>query len=139
MRDKLDTLVDFPVCDLDMSKFLINPNAGPCRYNLIAVSNHYGGMGGGHYTAFAKNKDDGKWYYFDDSSVSTASEDQIVSKAAYVLFYQRQDTISGTGFFPLDREVKQGASAATGIPVESDEESNDNENDIENENCMHTN
>uniref|UniRef100_A0A8C0G559 Ubiquitin carboxyl-terminal hydrolase n=1 Tax=Chelonoidis abingdonii TaxID=106734 RepID=A0A8C0G559_CHEAB len=120
--------------DLDMSEFLINPNAGPCRYNLIAVSNHYGGMGGGHYTAFAKNKDDGKWYYFDDSSVSTASEDQIVSKAAYVLFYQRQDTISGTGFFPLDRETKQGASAATGIPLESDEDSN--ENDIENENCI---
>uniref|UniRef100_A0A674JE37 Ubiquitin carboxyl-terminal hydrolase n=1 Tax=Terrapene triunguis TaxID=2587831 RepID=A0A674JE37_9SAUR len=79
MRDKLDTLVDFPINDLDMSEFLINPNAGPCRYNLIAVSNHYGGMGGGHYTAFAKNKDDGKWYYFDDSSVSTASEDQIVA------------------------------------------------------------
>ncbi|KAH0520379.1 Ubiquitin carboxyl-terminal hydrolase 15 [Microtus ochrogaster] len=138
MRDKLDTLVDFPISDLDMSEFLINPNAGPCRYNLIAVSNHYGGMGGGHYTAFAKNKDDGKWYYFDDSSVSTASEDQIVSKAAYVLFYQRQDTFSGTGFFPLDRETK-GASAATGIPLESDEDSNDNDNDIENENCMHTN
>lgn len=34
--------------DLDMSEFLINPNAGPCLYNLIAVSNHYGGMGGGH-------------------------------------------------------------------------------------------
>ncbi|KAJ7426114.1 ubiquitin carboxyl-terminal hydrolase 15 isoform X3 [Willisornis vidua] len=79
MRDKLDTLVDFPINDLDMSEFLINPNAGPCRYNLIAVSNHYGGMGGGHYTAFAKNKDDGKWYYFDDSSVSTACEDQIVA------------------------------------------------------------
>uniref|UniRef100_A0A8C4XXS7 Ubiquitin carboxyl-terminal hydrolase n=1 Tax=Gopherus evgoodei TaxID=1825980 RepID=A0A8C4XXS7_9SAUR len=79
MRDKLDTLVGFPINDLDMSEFLINPNAGPCRYNLIAVSNHYGGMGGGHYTAFAKNKDDGKWYYFDDSSVSTASEDQIVA------------------------------------------------------------
>uniref|UniRef100_A0A7N5K4S4 Ubiquitin carboxyl-terminal hydrolase n=1 Tax=Ailuropoda melanoleuca TaxID=9646 RepID=A0A7N5K4S4_AILME len=138
MRDKLDTLVDFPINDLDMSEFLINPNAGPCRYNLIAVSNHYGGMGGGHYTAFAKNKDDGKWYYFDDSSVSTASEDQIVSKAAYVLFYQRQDTFSGTGFFPLDRETK-GASAATGIPLESDDDSNDNDNDIENENCMHTN
>ncbi|XP_069620607.1 ubiquitin carboxyl-terminal hydrolase 15 isoform X1 [Ranitomeya imitator] len=139
MRDKLDTLVDFPVSDLDMSKFLINPNAGPSCYNLIAVSNHYGGMGGGHYTAFAKNKDDGKWYYFDDSSVSTASEDQIVSKAAYVLFYQRQDTISGTGFFPLDREVKQSASAATGVALESDEETNENENDVENENCMHTN
>lgn len=30
-------------------------------------------------TAFAKNKDDGKWYYFDDSSVSAACEDQIVA------------------------------------------------------------
>uniref|UniRef100_A0A8C5HZ73 Ubiquitin carboxyl-terminal hydrolase n=1 Tax=Gouania willdenowi TaxID=441366 RepID=A0A8C5HZ73_GOUWI len=78
MRDKLDSLVDFPLRDLDMSEFLINPNAGPCLYDLIAVSNHYGGMGGGHYTAYAKNKDDGKWYNFDDSSVSPASEDQIV-------------------------------------------------------------
>lgn len=29
-------------------------------------------------TAYGKNKVDGKWYYFDDSSVSSASEDQIV-------------------------------------------------------------
>uniref|UniRef100_A0A8C6KEV2 Ubiquitin carboxyl-terminal hydrolase n=1 Tax=Nothobranchius furzeri TaxID=105023 RepID=A0A8C6KEV2_NOTFU len=78
MRDKLDSLVDFPLRDLDMSEFLINPNAGPCRYDLIAVSNHYGGMGGGHYTAYAKNKGDEKWYNFDDSSVSPASEDQCV-------------------------------------------------------------
>ncbi|MBN3271034.1 UBP15 hydrolase, partial [Polyodon spathula] len=85
MRDKLDTLVDFPISDLDMSEFLINPNAGPCRYDLIAVSNHYGGMGGGHYTAFAKSKDDDKWYYFDDSSVSIASEEQIVVRSLYVV------------------------------------------------------
>lgn len=35
-------------------------------------------------TAFAKNKDDGKWYYFDDSSVSTASEDQIVVSVSFI-------------------------------------------------------
>lgn len=29
-------------------------------------------------TAYGKNKVDGKWYYFDDSSVSSATEDQIV-------------------------------------------------------------
>lgn len=34
-------------------------------------------------TAFAKNKDDGKWYYFDDSSVSTASEEQIVASIGF--------------------------------------------------------
>lgn len=47
-RDKLDSLVDFPVKDLDMSSYLINKNAGETRYNLIAVSNHYGSLGGGH-------------------------------------------------------------------------------------------
>ncbi|XP_038852219.1 ubiquitin carboxyl-terminal hydrolase 15-like isoform X2 [Salvelinus namaycush] len=137
MRDKLDSQVDFPLGDMEMSEFLIDPNAGPCRYDLIAVSNHYGGMGGGHYTAYAKNKDDNKWYNFDDSSVSPANKDQIVSKAAYVLFYQRQDTVNGTGYFDLDQEEEnregeeerksvassQGASAS----VQSDEEDvNDN-------------
>ncbi|XP_006630766.2 ubiquitin carboxyl-terminal hydrolase 4 [Lepisosteus oculatus] len=90
-RDKLDTVVDFPISDLNMSEFVCDPKAGPYIYDLIAVSNHYGGMGGGHYTAYAKNKVDGQWYYFDDSSVSSATEDQIVTKAAYVLFYQRRD------------------------------------------------
>uniref|UniRef100_A0A8C4NS21 Ubiquitin carboxyl-terminal hydrolase n=1 Tax=Dicentrarchus labrax TaxID=13489 RepID=A0A8C4NS21_DICLA len=90
-RDKLDTVVDFPIRDLNMSEFVCDPKAGPYIYDLIAVSNHYGGMGGGHYTAYGKNKVDGKWYYFDDSSVSSATEDQIVTKAAYVLFYQRRD------------------------------------------------
>uniref|UniRef100_A0A6Q2Y366 Ubiquitin carboxyl-terminal hydrolase n=1 Tax=Esox lucius TaxID=8010 RepID=A0A6Q2Y366_ESOLU len=90
-RDKLDTVVDFPVRDLNMSEFVCDPKACPYVYDLIAVSNHYGGMGGGHYTAYGKNKADGKWHYFDDNSVSAASEDQIVTKAAYVLFYQRRD------------------------------------------------
>uniref|UniRef100_A0A674BID3 Ubiquitin carboxyl-terminal hydrolase n=1 Tax=Salmo trutta TaxID=8032 RepID=A0A674BID3_SALTR len=122
MRDKLDSLVDFPLSDMEMSEFLIDPNAGPCRYDLIAVSNHYGGMGGGHYTAYAKNKDDNKWYNFDDSSVSPANEDQIVSKAAYVLFYQRQDTVKGTGYFNLDREEEEEEE------VEEEEEEEEEEN-----------
>uniref|UniRef100_A0A8C8RP72 Ubiquitin carboxyl-terminal hydrolase n=1 Tax=Pelusios castaneus TaxID=367368 RepID=A0A8C8RP72_9SAUR len=91
-RDKLDTVVEFPIRDLSMSEFVCDPAADPYVYDLIAVSNHYGAMGVGHYTAYAKNKVNGKWYYFDDSSVSVASEDQIVTKAAYVLFYQRRDS-----------------------------------------------
>ena len=34
--------------DLDMSEYVICPNGGPYNYDLVAVSNHYGGMGGGH-------------------------------------------------------------------------------------------
>ncbi|KAL2803833.1 ubiquitin carboxyl-terminal hydrolase 4 isoform b, partial [Daubentonia madagascariensis] len=90
-RDKLDTVVEFPVRALNMSEFVCDLSARPYVYDLIAVSNHYGAMGVGHYTAYAKNKLNGKWYYFDDSNVSLASEDQIVTKAAYVLFYQRRD------------------------------------------------
>lgn len=38
----------FFVRDLNMSEFVCDPKAGPYIYDLIAVSNHYGGMGGGH-------------------------------------------------------------------------------------------
>ena len=48
-RDKIDTLVDFPLKDLDMSDYLINKNSSTnTKYNLIAVSNHFGSLGGGH-------------------------------------------------------------------------------------------
>ncbi|XP_055963334.1 ubiquitin carboxyl-terminal hydrolase 11 [Sorex fumeus] len=94
-REKLDTLVEFPLRDLDFSRFVIKPKNGESpelyKYDLIAVSNHYGGLRDGHYTTFACNKDSGQWHYFDDSSVSPVNENQIESKAAYVLFYQRQD------------------------------------------------
>lgn len=32
-------------------------------------------------TAYAQNKEDQKWYNFDDSSVSPAGEEQIVVRA----------------------------------------------------------
>ena len=47
-RDKLDTHVDFPIHGLDMQPYIINKNHGEAVYDLLAVSNHYGGMGGGH-------------------------------------------------------------------------------------------
>ncbi|XP_026102691.1 ubiquitin carboxyl-terminal hydrolase 11-like isoform X1 [Carassius auratus] len=96
-REKLDTIVEFPLRDLDFSGFLlkksVNSTEPPCRYDLIAVSNHYGGLRDGHYTSYARNKDNGQWYYFDDSKVTYATEEQIVTSAAYLLFYQRQDKI----------------------------------------------
>ena len=33
---------------LDMSPFVIRPDNGRLTYDLIAVTNHYGGLGGGH-------------------------------------------------------------------------------------------
>jgi len=58
-------------------------------YRLYAISNHYGSVGFGHYTAFGLHPKDNEWYCFDDSSVSKVTEDQIVTSAAYILFYER--------------------------------------------------
>lgn len=97
-RDKLDVLVDFPVENLDMTSYVQhNPNNESYRYDLIAVANHYGGLGGGHYTAYAKNFKNQKWYYFDDSNVSAVNDGQVVGKPAYVLFYQRQPNTTANG------------------------------------------
>uniref|UniRef100_A0A674ALG1 Ubiquitin carboxyl-terminal hydrolase n=1 Tax=Salmo trutta TaxID=8032 RepID=A0A674ALG1_SALTR len=89
-REKLDIIVDFPL------RLVIS-----ClRYDLIAVSNHYGGLRDGHYTSYARNKDNGQWYYFDDNKVTYAREEQIVTNAAYLLFYHRQDKIRQPTLLP---------------------------------------
>ena len=76
-------------------------------YDLYAVDNHYGGLGGGHYTAYAKNPLNGQWYHFDDSSVRPVSnpESTVTSSAAYLLFYRRRTTrpIGGTSHQRLAR------------------------------------
>lgn len=53
-KNKLDTFVNFPIHDLDLSKYVISKDGKPHVYELYAISNHYGGLGGGHYTAYAK-------------------------------------------------------------------------------------
>ncbi|KAK4492297.1 hypothetical protein RD792_003100, partial [Penstemon davidsonii] len=92
MKNKLETYVDFPIHDLDLSNYISQKDAQPSnRYMLYAISNHYGSMGGGHYTAFVHQGGD-RWYDFDDSHVSLISEDKIKTSAAYVLFYRRVET-----------------------------------------------
>merc|ERR1712194_57435 len=73
-RDKINTLVDFPVDGLTFGKHCANPKFQNTVYDLYAVSNHMGGMGGGHYTAYGKNPD-GNWYLFDDSRVDSVRQD----------------------------------------------------------------
>ncbi|KAJ1959106.1 ubiquitin-specific protease doa4, partial [Dimargaris xerosporica] len=56
-------------------------------YDLYGVSNHIGGLSGGHYTACVRNGFRGKWYTFDDSRVVECDESRVVTRAAYNLFY----------------------------------------------------
>lgn len=60
------------------------------------MSNHYGTMNGGHYTAMCKNPITRSWYEFDDSQVTkigshaTEVQSTVCGKAAYVLFYKKR-------------------------------------------------
>ncbi|XP_061362460.1 ubiquitin carboxyl-terminal hydrolase 8-like isoform X2 [Gastrolobium bilobum] len=88
-KNKLETFVDFPINDLDFATYVTHRKSQSSkRYVLYAISCHYGGLGGGHYTAFVHYGHD-KWYEFDDSRVAPASEDMIKTSAAYVLFYKK--------------------------------------------------
>jgi ubiquitin C-terminal hydrolase len=106
-RDKLDMLVDFPLEGLDMDKHCASAaelsslvdDRVPAVYDLFGVTNHFGRMGFGHYTAFARGWNEtelsDEWTNFDDSRVQSAgigdeARRLVVSPSAYVLFYRRR-------------------------------------------------
>lgn len=90
MKHKLETFVNFPIHDLDLTNYVAHKNNSRSQiYELYALTNHYGGMGSGHYTAHIKLLDENRWYNFDDSHISAINEEDVKSAAAYVLFYKR--------------------------------------------------
>lgn len=104
-RSKLNTLIRFPITDLDMTdhltkgQSLTNGQSDSIRqsdyiYDLYGVCNHEGDMSQGHYKAVCKNPLNGRWYVYDDAKVSELREDQIVTRMAYLLFYRRQNAKS---------------------------------------------
>ncbi|XP_041080721.1 ubiquitin carboxyl-terminal hydrolase 19-like isoform X4 [Polyodon spathula] len=142
-RDKINDMVDFPVRSLDLSNFCNDQkdDTQPPIYDLYGVINHYGGMIGGHYTAYARlpsdknsQRSDVGWRLFDDSTVTTVEESQVVTRYAYVLFYRRRNS-------PLERPsrcpaphsaespatAEAGASQASLIWQELEEEEDEGE------------
>ncbi|XP_016077893.1 PREDICTED: ubiquitin carboxyl-terminal hydrolase 43 [Miniopterus natalensis] len=115
-RNKLSTLVKFPLCGLNMAPHVAQRSAGAppapgpwpswkqpaclptsCPldflYDLYAVCNHHGSLQGGHYTAYCRNSLDGQWYSYDDSTVESLLEDEVITRGAYILFYQKRNSI----------------------------------------------
>lgn len=94
--NKKENLIEFPLRDLDLSPFLspISNKNVKSKYNLYAVVNHSNIVGNrnitavyGHYSTYAINYHDGKWYEYNDYSVFPRDEKDIVTPKAYMLFY----------------------------------------------------
>lgn len=96
-RQKVTTYVDFPINGLDLSEYVL-PAAlhgqPPPTYDLFAVSDHSGGMGGGHYMAYARSKTD-EWHCYNDAQVRPCAPGACQTAGAYLLFYERVATNGG--------------------------------------------
>lgn len=140
LRDKIDTFVDFPIEGLDLTSLVGERRVGtslaqsgvdihelgireveePLIYDLYAVDEHLGGLGGGHYRAFALNHVTDQWYHFDDSYVTRTDASQAVNSNAYLLFYKRRSNAPLGG---KTHEMIEKARCKTTVEVEVEVES----------------
>lgn len=87
---KLNSLIDFPLEKLDLSKYVRGYNASTYKYDLYGICNHSGGVMGGHYTAFVKHAEN-KWVHFNDTNVQIVDNpNNVVTPLAYCLFYRKR-------------------------------------------------
>jgi ubiquitin carboxyl-terminal hydrolase 2 len=88
---KNQVLIDFPLENLDLSKYVCGYKKDTYIYDLYAVCNHSGSALGGHYTSFIKNAND-KWYHFNDTNVTEVTDTHhIITPKAYCFFYRKKN------------------------------------------------
>ena len=82
-------------------------------YDLYAICNHHGqDLQGGHYTAFCRNPYDTQWYSFDDTRVEAITDTNLVTNAAYMLFYQKRGLSSSSA---TNSSAASTSSAGSGM------------------------
>jgi ubiquitin C-terminal hydrolase len=87
---KLQQLLNFPLDNFNLSEYIIGYNPEQYMYDLIGVCNHSGGVSGGHYTSFIKDKNN--WYLCNDTQVIKIDDlSQIITPKAYCLFYKKKE------------------------------------------------
>ncbi len=88
---KVEDLVHYPIEGLDISPYLSTPELGMPKYNLFAVTEHYGSLSGGHYVAVCRSFWKKGWVAYDDSTLGLVKPEDVTNKNGYVLFYHRED------------------------------------------------
>lgn len=85
---KLHNHIDIPIHNVDFTKYVVGYEKNSYIYDLYGVCNHSGGTLGGHYTCTIKNAN-GKWYEFNDTSISEIDERNIITNRSYCLIYRK--------------------------------------------------
>lgn len=102
---KNNAALQYPITGWDLSKLIRSRGGGTPLYDLYAVSNHLGSLGGGHYTAYALNRFDEKWYEFNDSTHRVIDPETTfgTSSSPYLLFYNRAASTEDAMSHPAKR------------------------------------
>ena len=88
VSEKLSYLIDFPIDNLDLSKY---SSTAKEKYELYAVCYHHGNINSGHYTTVCKINNN--WFEFNDKYIKEYNQEQIVTEDAYILFYKQKRKI----------------------------------------------
>ena len=77
--------------EIDITKYLNDYSGKPIRYKILGICSHFGDSGSyGHYIAFCRNKQNSKWYKFNDAMVSECGTEEIKrSGNPYLLLYEK--------------------------------------------------
>ena len=84
-----DTMINFPINNLDLSEYVEGPEKNKAKYNLIGAIYREVSVRNDYIYSVCKNNK--KWYMYKDSKVS--STNSIVNKNAHFLFYKRKDVL----------------------------------------------
>ena len=87
---KIHTVVNTPLKDIDFSDFVVGYDSDNSIYDLFGTGNHSGNVQGGHYSANILNAN-GKWYNFNDTFITSISEDKVITPHTYCLFYRKKN------------------------------------------------
>ncbi|KAI6654676.1 Ubiquitin carboxyl-terminal hydrolase 10-like [Oopsacas minuta] len=99
--DKIDAPVNFPFSSADFSSYVFSSDVTEPsvvnipEYDLISCVCHFGGLHGGHYTAYTKHPTTHEWRYFNDHKVEVISPEgqSDTTKEAYILIYHKRGDI----------------------------------------------
>ncbi|KAJ3082972.1 hypothetical protein HK102_001354, partial [Quaeritorhiza haematococci] len=92
---KVHTVADIPPAGLELNSFVSGTQSGmkgnndEYVYDLLACSNHFGGLHRGHYTTTCRRGD--RWLLIDDNVTKEIKDVSEINKSAsaYVLAFQR--------------------------------------------------
>jgi ubiquitin C-terminal hydrolase len=115
-KNKIESMINFPIRDLDLSLYKDNKDCSKLKenfsdanvYDLNSIIYHSGSLTGGHYISIVKHeiidstyeKNDNfekistptiKWVKYDDSIATEVEESNILSSNAYILVYKIKD------------------------------------------------